>query len=114
MIGAGNLIVLSDGQRTAFVNRRGNGIIVYYSEACYPIELSLHQESPAISVATLDCGYQQMYAFGPIDTKVDVRFQISGKIEIGGEELLKVFRTVDSLSIEGLFAIIQERIKERN
>lgn len=113
MIGAGSLIVLSDGCRTAFVNKIKDGLLVYYSEKCYPVELSLAQNAPRINISTLDSSYQQ-YACGPMSTEINVKFHISGQIEIGGEELLKVFRTVDSLSIEGLFQIIQERIKERD
>lgn len=112
MIGSGNLIVLSDGQRTAFVTKRNDGVIVHYSEACYPVELSFQQQACRVDVTYLN-GYQQRKP-SCLSTELNVRFQISGQIEIGGEELLKVFRTVDSLSIEGLFAIIQERIKERS
>jgi hypothetical protein len=109
----GTTLVLSDGKRTAFVMKTNKGIIVHYSENCLIRDMSTSHEAQTIDIATLD-SCEHRYVAGPCRTSINVNFEIMGKMEIGGEELLSVFQTTDSLSIEGLFKVIQNRIAERN
>jgi hypothetical protein len=108
----GEMRILSDGKRVAFVWKNLKGIIVYYSEHCVPKSLSMNSYQ---STAAVECmgGMKKMVISGPIQQNFTVDFEAFSEIVIGGEELLKSFMTVDSLSIEGLFKVIQDRVTER-
>lgn len=106
--------VLSNGKNVAVVQKTNTGIIVYYCEQCYPTSISMNMQQRTIDVHTLNSPHLSYVPRGIEQTCFTIDFTSFGKCIVGDEELIEKFRTVDSLSIEGLFEIIQSRIKERN
>jgi len=106
-----NFVILSDGKRMAFVMPE-KPIRVYLFKVVFPTCLSFNTICERVDISCLD-SERRHYIPSLIHQKVTIELDISGPITSGGEELLKGFTPIDSLSIEGLLEVIQERIQER-
>lgn len=105
-------VILSDGKRMAFF-MPGDPPMVYLLGLVYPTCVSMKSICERIEMTSLD-SVRREYFLPPVHHKITLDLDISGPIVTGGEELLKGFTPIDSLSIEGLLKIIQDRIEERD
>ncbi len=102
------LTIVSDGQRLAFVVLDG---LVYLAPSYCVKQMSTTIHQGMIDVTNLD-GYRKAIP-GYAQTTLTLEIVLNEGLITGDKDLLKGLRPIDSLSIEGLFKVIQERIKER-